>query len=494
MSEKNIHRLWKPIGFEDGWRGTDTSILDDLSSAWFARRARLRLDSKAYVDFLERLKREHAIETGVVERLYDIDRGVTETLIQQGFVEGFLSHGDANIPSDQLMRHLKDHLEALDFVFDLIKEERPLTTGYIKELHSLVTRSQLAAEGRDSFGNRTQIKLLKGTYKEWENNPTRSDGTVIMYCPPIQVASEMDQLVHIYHGLEDEGLHPLIIAAWVHHAFTTIHPFQDGNGRVVRLLASLILIKHNLFPITVLREEAKLKYILALEKADAGEPNELVRYFAMIQKRQIERALDFEGVVSESLEEVENLLAERIASSRRKEILEMEIQETRRELIEVNRAWVSMVVFKFLSDRAAKLRSTLGENTRVEVERVVSLGDGLSIDDVGLAQYAQRHDQPALPDSPVEIIRLQIDVASLHIGYSIWIIFYHPIGEEGVFALGSYYRLLRSKADAGRLHLGIPPHLLSLLDSDMSPKQKNIVTFLEEALILALSDMYNQIK
>ncbi len=73
----------------------------------------------------------------------------------------------------------------------------------------------------------------------------------------------MEQLVNIYHALEEEKIHPLIIAGWVHHAFTTIHPFQDGNGRVVRLLASLILIKHKLFPITVLREEAKLKYILA---------------------------------------------------------------------------------------------------------------------------------------------------------------------------------------------------------------------------------------
>ncbi len=188
MEEQKIHRLWKPIVFTDEWRNADTSILDDLSSAWFARRAKLRLDSTEFQGFLGKLKREHAIETGVVERLYDLDRGVTETLIEKGFIDGLLSHGDANIPSDQLMRHLNDHLEAMDFVFDLIKENRPLTVGFIQELHQLVTRSQDSAEGRDSQGTKTKIKLLKGKYKEWENNPTRSDGTIIMYCPPIQVA------------------------------------------------------------------------------------------------------------------------------------------------------------------------------------------------------------------------------------------------------------------------------------------------------------------
>lgn len=45
MTEQKIHRLWKPIAFENVWRAAETSILDDLSSAWFARRATLRLDS-----------------------------------------------------------------------------------------------------------------------------------------------------------------------------------------------------------------------------------------------------------------------------------------------------------------------------------------------------------------------------------------------------------------------------------------------------------------
>ncbi|MEN8217021.1 MAG: Fic family protein [Pseudomonadota bacterium] len=202
------------------------------------------------------MKREHAIETGVIERLYDLKKGVTETFINDGFIKSFLSHGDTNISDDDLMSHLNDHLDSVNFVFDIVKENRPLSIGFIKELHQLMTRNQKYVEGRDQFGNKSQTELLKGQYKQTENNPTREDGTKILYCSPDHVASEMDALIRISN--ENARIPPLILATWFHHAFTTIHPFQDGNGRMARLLTSLIFIKHGLFPFTVLRAEAKV--------------------------------------------------------------------------------------------------------------------------------------------------------------------------------------------------------------------------------------------
>ena len=284
-------RLWKFIEFTDAWHQCDTSIIDDISPSWFVRREKLKDNSTEYSDFLNRLKREHAIETGVIERLYDLKKGITETFIKKGFVESYLSHDDTNVPTQVLMKHLKDHLDAVDFVFDVVKDNRFLSTSFIKELHQLVTRHQGHAEGRDGVGNKLKIQLLKGDYKIQENNPTREDGTLIRYCPPEHVAAEMDRLVEIHNQLLIQNEHPVIISAWVHHAFTTIHPFQDGNGRVGRLLASLILIKANLFPFTVLREEAREKYIDALEEADMGKPQNLVDYFATIQRRYIKTAL-----------------------------------------------------------------------------------------------------------------------------------------------------------------------------------------------------------
>lgn len=178
-----VHRLWNYISFSDNWKNCDTSLLDEIAPSWFARRDVLQENSKEYEEFINRLKRRHAIETGIVERMYDIDKGVTETLINEGFISSLVSHGDTNVPKQTLFNHLQDHLDAVDLIFDIVKENRPLTRGFICELHQLTTRHQEFAEGRDQFGNKTKIPLIKGRFKERDNNPTREDGTIILYCP-----------------------------------------------------------------------------------------------------------------------------------------------------------------------------------------------------------------------------------------------------------------------------------------------------------------------
>ena len=81
-----------------------------------------------------------------------------------------------------------------------------------------------------------------------------------------------------------------IEAAWLHHAFTQIHPFQDGNGRVARALASLVFIKNGFFPLVVSRDD-RIRYIEALEASEAGASEELIGLFSKIQKRSLTKAI-----------------------------------------------------------------------------------------------------------------------------------------------------------------------------------------------------------
>lgn len=97
------------------------------------------------------------------------------------------------------MQFLHDHFEAMDFIFDLVKSNRPLTVSFIKELHHLVTQHQDYTEAVNTFGKLVQVELLKGQFKTQENNPKRSDGQIFIYCPPIHVESEMDRLIEIYN-------------------------------------------------------------------------------------------------------------------------------------------------------------------------------------------------------------------------------------------------------------------------------------------------------
>jgi Fic family protein len=332
--DEQIIEIWKPIEFTNTWRDADTSILDDLAPSWFSKRVEFKDGNVEYEEFINRLKRQHAIETGVVEKLYDLSEGITQTFIKEGFIESYLSHDDTNIPPKQLMGFLQDHFLAMDFIFDLVKNERPLSVSFIKQLHQLITKNQDYTDGIDSLGNRVRIKLLKGEFKQSPNNPRRQSGEVFAYCPPIHVLSEMDKLIEIHNELWEEKVSPVIISAWVHHAFTQIHPFQDGNGRIARLLASLILIRGQLFPFTVKRDE-KPKYIRALENADSFMPQDLVSFFCEVQKRNIENALNYKIENPQtSIAEVAQLFTKKVEifTSKKREQRQVQLKENRNKI------------------------------------------------------------------------------------------------------------------------------------------------------------------
>jgi len=230
MSEEKEIEIWSRIKIDESWTKSDTSKFDDLAPSWYKKRKKFSEGNRDYEEFLDRLKRQHAIETGIVEKLYDLSEGITQTLIKEGFVESYISHNDTNIQPKKLMQYLHDHFEAMDFIFDLVKSNRPLTVGFIKELHHLVTQHQDYTEAINTLGELVQVQLLKGEFKQHDNNPKREDGQIFIYCPPIHVDSEMDKLIEIYEEQTKNELNPIVLAAWVHHAFTQIHPFQDGNG------------------------------------------------------------------------------------------------------------------------------------------------------------------------------------------------------------------------------------------------------------------------
>ncbi|MGD0778357.1 MAG: Fic family protein, partial [Candidatus Solibacter sp.] len=175
-------------------------------------------------------------------------------------------------------------------LFAFVTGERGLSTSYIKELHSALLRNQDTVTVFNSSGQPFETRLERGLYKTMPNNPLRPDGTLHEYCPPEHVAAEMDRLVQFHHLHAQRGIRPHVEAAWLHHAFTQIHPFQDGNGRVARAIASLVFIKGGFFPLVVNRDDRE-KYIDALESADHGDLSPLVRLFSQLQKRALTKAI-----------------------------------------------------------------------------------------------------------------------------------------------------------------------------------------------------------
>lgn len=285
-----VEYSWRPIEpLSEVERRIDLAAMRPIYENWQASKKRLQESSPAQLaDFNRRLIRRLSIETGILERIYDLDRGTTEALVAHGFAEDLVSHSSTNIEPSRLIDILRDQESAVQLVIDCVAKKRQLTTSVLHELHGILTRHQDMTAAVDQFGVRRDIPLLKGAFKKWPNNPRRHDGTVHEYCPPIQVDSEIDNLLKWLPGYQNED--PIIVAAWFHHRFAQIHPYQDGNGRLARALTTLILLRVDLLPLVVDRD-LRSEYIEALEIADQGQLSKLAGIFARLERNAILQAL-----------------------------------------------------------------------------------------------------------------------------------------------------------------------------------------------------------
>lgn len=281
---------WEPLtDLPEDWSTLTDGELTPLLQFWNDQRADLE-QSGALNVFTCRLNREWSIETGQIEGVYNIDRGITETLIERGIRSDLIPTEPGQRPPEIIAAIIQDHLDVLEGLFQVIKGDRALTKGYIHELHAGLLRHQDTTTVQDQFGNFFSAQLLKGRYKERPNNPKRSDGSIHQYAPPEQVDSEMERLLDLHRKHEQQGVPVEVEAAWLHHRFTQIHPYQDGNGRVARALASLIFMKAGWFPVVVTRDD-RTRYIDALEKGDEGDLRPLTSYFVDVQKRALFQAI-----------------------------------------------------------------------------------------------------------------------------------------------------------------------------------------------------------
>ncbi len=325
--------LWSPItNLPENWGFLASPELLSLVTVWKEQAGRLK-NSGAFKTYMARLQREIAIETGIIEQLYSLDRGITRILIKNGITitEALIPYGTTDRPTNQVVALIKDQESAIEGLFDFVGGKRELSSSYIKELYQLLTRNQESTEALNpQTGQLMLVPLRRGDWKKQPNNPVRPDGSTHEYAPPEQVASEMDKLIawHLEH--QNSNVSPEIEAAWLHHRFTQIHPFQDGNGRVARCLASLVFIKAEWFPLVLTRDD-RSDYITALESADQGDLTQLVNLFAKSQRQAFIRSLGLsEQILADSrrteaiISSIADRLKENIAKAEQRKIQQTE--------------------------------------------------------------------------------------------------------------------------------------------------------------------------
>lgn len=301
---------WSPIEpLDESALDVDFTEVDDLQKQWLEVKTSVENSNpRAYDEFNQELYRRWAIETGIIEGLYDLDRGITQTLVRHGFSAEHVERNSTNKSPDELVTILRDHKNASDLVYQWIQESCPLGKTFVRIIHQVVAKNQPTYEAIDQFECKVSRELHKGEFKKFPNNPTRPDGIVHEYCPPEQVESELDNLLHWYETYDDGRQHPLAVAAWLHHRFTQIHPFEDGNGRVVRALLTWHLARKDYLPIVIDRD-TRPEYISSLEQADSGDLSHLVGLIVRLEIQTLQEALSVgTGHVPEAVDTVGEII------------------------------------------------------------------------------------------------------------------------------------------------------------------------------------------
>lgn len=144
----------------------------------------------------------------------------------------------------------------------------PLTQNFIRQLHKTILREDYTVYRTLPNGVQTSYVIHAGQYKTRPNSVITRYGDRFDYASPEETPALMNDLVNWYNDAERKGdMSPVELAALFHYRYIRIHPFEDGNGRIARLMVNYILARHN-WPMIVVRSRMKNKYLDALHQSD----------------------------------------------------------------------------------------------------------------------------------------------------------------------------------------------------------------------------------
>ena len=176
------------------------------------------------------------------------------------------------VVNEASMKDLEE-MKAHNVCLKMIQEEAadahmPLTETFIRQLHHTLLREDYTLYRQLPDGATTSYVIHAGIYKTRPNSVITVTGERFEYASPEETPALMTDLVEWYNAEEQKGaLSPIELATVLHYRYIRIHPFEDGNGRMARLLVNYILTRHH-YPMIVVKSHDKDRYLTALNRCD----------------------------------------------------------------------------------------------------------------------------------------------------------------------------------------------------------------------------------
>lgn len=169
------------------------------------------------------------------------------------------------------LEEMKASNVGLKMVKDMaLDKEQPLSEYFIRTLHHTLLREDYTVYRQLPDGTTTSYIVHAGQYKTRPNSVITATGERFEYASPEETPALMNDLLQWYNEAETRGnLSPIELAALFHYRYIRIHPFEDGNGRVSRLIVNYILYRHG-YPMIVVKSADKDNYLTALNRCDVA--------------------------------------------------------------------------------------------------------------------------------------------------------------------------------------------------------------------------------
>jgi len=270
---------------------------------------------------------------------------------------------------------IKGHNDAIDFMMDMIHDERDLNEADVRSLHKLVLGNDYRADAITLDGKPTKKAIKAGQFKSQPNHVKTNTGEIHYYASPEETPAKMKELVDWYKdAVSMRDVNPIVLASMFHHKFVAIHPFDDGNGRMTRILTNFVLLKYG-YPVSVIKQEDKLGYYACLSQADRGEVIPIIEFISNTVKHSLKTYI--KAINGEDIDEPDDLDKE-IALFRKEIGVKTEIKVRRKDVSSSKICYEIFSVVKKKMDKFSDLFMSKDELIEFESkQRILTYSKGL---------------------------------------------------------------------------------------------------------------------
>jgi len=235
-------------------------------------------------EHMQQYLRYMCIESNTLELNFSLSSRSVTQLVRKGYQEEGVEclNGSAILDRASIIEILRDTQKALEMVLSVSDDPDHFTVELLCDLHKICLKTSRILPFRSNDGQDFEMKYLNPgvTRQKSCKNAIIPGPPRVQFCPFENVMEELRKFTHLARQwLKNWKKNPFATAAWLHLVFVACHPFDDGNGRVARMIASIPLIQAGLPPLCIPNTNNKKSYYEGLHKARENDYEALIRCF-----------------------------------------------------------------------------------------------------------------------------------------------------------------------------------------------------------------------